>query len=293
MLLRQKVLVAMLRETRNRASRVQLMKWAFLLSVETPSRGRNACYQFVPYHYGPHSFSLYHEIDALVRHGIIENTDEHSNHWRLADVADDIAVSLPSPVKTDLYYVMNRYGTMNGKQLIDIIYEKYPWYTINCKDTSKRRQKRPSADIAIYTVGYERLSVDDFLDRLLKNGIRCIIDVRNNPVSMRYGYHKSTLSRLCTSLRIDYLHFPELGVPGQDRIELITKDDYDRLFTRYRQTTLKDRIEAIKNVAEIIETHPSALMCMEADPAYCHRHLLAQTLSNMIDLPVIHLEWPR
>lgn len=283
----------MLREARNRASRVQLMKWAFLLSVETQSRPRNACYQFVPYHYGPYSFSLYQEIDALVRHGIIENANEHGNRWRLTEIANEVDISLPAPMKTDLYYVMNRYGSMNNRQLIDTVYDKYPWYTINCKDERQRRQQRPVADIAIYTIGYERLSVDDFLDRLLRIGIQCIIDVRNNPVSMRYGYHKSTLSRLCNLLGIEYVHFPELGIPGQDRVELAKKDDYDRLFTKYAQTTLKDRVESIQRVAEIIETRPSTLVCMEADPACCHRHVLAQALSDMIDQPVVHLEWPR
>ncbi len=293
MLLRQKVLVAMLREARNRASRVQVMKWAFLLSVETPSHTRNACYQFVPYLYGPHSFSLYQEIDALIRHGFIENPGEHSSYWKLTDLAHDVVISLPSPVKTDLHYIMHKYYAMNNRQLIDMIYEKYPWYTINCEDIRKRRQARPVADIAIYTIGYERLSIDDFLNRLLKQGIQCVIDVRNNPVSMRYGYHKGTLSRLCAALDIEYLHFPELGVPGQDRIALATEDDYDRLFARYAQTMLSDRVEATRRVAEVITTRPSVLMCMEADPAHCHRHVLAQALSDMIDLPVVHLEWPR
>lgn len=283
----------MLREAHNRASRVQVMKWAFLLSVETPSHTRNACYQFVPYLYGPHSFSLYQEIDALIRHGFIENPGEHSSYWKLTDLAGDVAISLPSPVKTNLSYIMNKYGAMNNRQLIDMIYERYPWYTINCEDISKRRQERPVADIAIYTIGYERLSIDDFLNRLLTHGIHCVIDVRYNPVSMRYGYHKGTLSRLCNVLDIEYLHFPELGVPGLDRRELATEDDYDRLFARYAQTMLSDRIAATWRVAEVIKTRPSALVCMEADPAHCHRHVLAQALSDMMDLPVVHLEWPR
>lgn len=124
MLLRQKVLVAMLREARNRASRVQVMKWTFLLSVETRSRTRNACYQFVPYLYGPHSFSLYQDIDVLIRHGIIENPGEHSRYWKLTDRANDVVISLLSPVKTDLSYIMNKYGAMNNRQLIDMIYER-------------------------------------------------------------------------------------------------------------------------------------------------------------------------
>lgn len=174
MLSRQKILVSFLREARNSASRIQLMKWSFLLSAETPSHGGSAYYQFLPYLHGPHSFSLYQEIDSLIRDGIIESRNEHVT-WRLTDVAERTVLSIPASVRTDVYYVINKYGFMSEKQLIDIIYEEYPWYTINCQDAHKRREKRPVANIAIYTIGYEALSVDDFLNRLLKMAYNALL----------------------------------------------------------------------------------------------------------------------
>ncbi len=292
MLSRQKVIVSILREARGSTSRVQLMKWSFLLATETPSSGGNAYYQFVPYLHGPHSFSLYQEIDALVRDGVIENRNEDFK-WRLTDVAEKAALSLPATVRTDLHYIMNKYGSMNGRQLIDMIYEKYPWYTINSQDVDKRREKRPVADIAVYTIGYEALSVDDFLNRLLKNGIQCLVDVRNNPISRRFGFHKSTLSRLCEFLQIEYFHFPELGIPSSERELLVVKDDYEKLFVNYRKEVLASQSKTVKNVASIFKACPSVLVCMEANPAYCHRTSLAHALAPVADLPIKHLEWPR
>ena len=292
MLSRQKIVVAILQEVGGHASRVQLMKWAFLLGMETPSHGGNTYYQFVPYLHGPHSFALYQEIDTLLRDGVIEHQKENLS-WALNDNAQQDTIALPASIKTELRYIMSKYGPMTRSQLIDMVYDKYPWYTINCQDTNKRRGSRPVADTAVYTIGYEGLSVDNFLNRLLKNGIQCVVDVRNNPVSRRYGFHKSTLSRLCASLGLEYFHFPALGIPSSEREVLVVQDDYEKLFATYRRNMLPNQGETMKSVAAILRAGPSVLVCMEADPAYCHRKSLAEALSSIAELPINHLEWPR
>jgi len=290
-LARQKVLISILQEAGGQASRVQLMKWAFLLGMETLSQGGSSYYHFVPYLYGPHSFSLYQEIDALLRDGVLE-VQKESLKWKLQDSFQK-EILLPTSLKTDLRYIMNKYGSMKNSQLIDIIYDRYPWFTINCQDLNKQQSSRPVAEPAVYTIGYEGLSVDDFLNRLMKNGIQCILDVRNNPISRRYGFHKSTLSRLCELLDLEYLHFPELGIPSAARERLSTKDDYEKLFHDYRKSTLPDQSRTLKSVASILRSCPSVLVCMEADPDYCHRKSLAESLSLITELSIKHLEWPR
>ncbi len=292
MLVRQKALVAILQEAGGSASRVQLMKWAFLLGMETSSHGGSSYYRFVPYLHGPHSFVLYQEIDSLLRDGVLENGNDELK-WQLKGSMEKRSLSLPRPVKTDLRYIMNKYGSMSRRQLLDMVYERYPWFTINCEDASKRRASRPVADVAVYTIGYEGLSVDDFLNRLLENGVQCLLDVRNNPVSRRYGFHKSTLSRLCGFLGIGYFHFPELGIPSSNREELRSRDDYERLFKEYKHRILPAQNTTLKHLARIVNERPCVLVCMEADPTYCHRTTLAEALSPVARLPVKHLEWPR
>jgi len=292
MLSRQKVLVNMLRCAGGSASRVQLMKWAFLLAAETPSRGGSAYYQFVPYLYGPHSFALYQEMDALVRDGIVEFPGENIG-WRLTNTAFRAVPPLDTPVRTDVRYVMNKYGAMSRSRLTDMVYERYPWFTVNSQDPAQHRERRPAAETAIYTLGYEGLSIDGFLNLLLRDGIKCVLDVRSNPVSRRYGFHKSTLARLCKLLDIEYHHFPELGIPASERSNLHTKDDYDGLFAGYRANILPGQKVSLQYVAGISQSCPSVLLCMEANPAYCHRSSLAQTVAPLANLPVVHLEWPR
>ncbi|MGQ9549365.1 MAG: DUF488 domain-containing protein [Roseiflexus sp.] len=268
------------------------MKWAFLLGRETLSHGGSSYYRFVPYLYGPHSFTLYQEINSLLRDGVLEHGDD-GHLWQLSESVQRQNVSLPEPVKTDVRYIMNKYGSMSRRQLLDIVYERYPWFTINCEDAGKRRASRPVADVAVYTIGYEGLSVDDFLNRLLENGVQCLLDVRNNPVSRRYGFHKSTLSRLCGFLGIEYFHFPELGIPRSRREGLQGKEDYERLFKEYRHSILPAQSRTLKRLARIMNDRPGVLICMEADPMHCHRTTLAEALSPIARLPVIHLGWPR
>jgi uncharacterized protein (DUF488 family) len=112
---------------------------------------------------------------------------------------------------------------------------------------------------------------------LLEAGIKQVVDVRHNPISRRYGFHKSTLSRLCQKLNIKYRHVPEVGIPSELRANLRQPSDYIPLFQNYEREVLRAQPSAIKKIASWIKSQPSVLVCMEANPDSCHRsHLAAQ-----------------
>ena len=176
---------------------------------------------------------------------------------------------------------------MSLECLLDNVYKQYPAFTVN-----SRRQKlavRKTAPLAVYTSGYEGASIDGFLNRLMTTGIKHLIDVRRNPIARRYGFHRSTLKRLCESLDIAYTHLPELGIESEMRQSLDTQEDYDKLFERYRQSTLVDEKLAVERVAELVKESPSVLVCMEAQPKCCHRSHLATAVSKRSKLKVDHL----
>ena len=104
-----------------------------------------------------------------------------------------------------------------------------------------------------------------------------------------YGFHRSTLSRLLGHLDIQYVHVPELGIPSDFRQSLDTFEDYQKLFEQYEATTLISENDAIMRVASLITERPSVLICMEADPAYCHRARVANRVADLVQLPIIHL----
>jgi uncharacterized protein (DUF488 family) len=283
---RQKALLAILQQVGGQASTLQMMKWAFLLNQETPSQGGKTFYQFIPYRFGPYSFTLNRETDTLIRHGFVEKLDPKT--WELTPLGREQAVTLPKPIAQDIATVTQRYGNLSGSDLIDTVYAQYPWFTVNSDLSGKRQQQRPVADIAIYTAGYEGKTVDEFLNLLMRSGIGRLIDVRYNPISRRYGFHKSTLKRLCNSLEIDYQHLPGLGIPGSARVDLNSTDSYVALFKEYR-CGLIDRRDDLQTVMTLVKSKPSVLVCMEAKPESCHRTVLAQHLTGMMELPIKYL----
>jgi uncharacterized protein (DUF488 family) len=283
---RQQALLAILQQVGGEASTLQIMKWAFLLGQETPSHGGKTFYQFIPYRYGPFSFTLNRETDALVRNGLVEKTGQSS--WHLTSYGHGQQNNLPKSIIQDVTSITQQYGQLSGAALIDAVYAKYPWFTVNSDLPGRRNIERPTADLAIYTAGYEGKTVDEFLNLLMRSGIRRFIDVRRNPVSRRYGFHKSTLQKICSSLDIDYQHFPGLGISSAARTDLHSTESYTSLFENYRED-LPNRGEDLEAVQLLLQSKPSVLVCMEANPQYCHRNVLAYHLTGVLNLPIQHL----
>jgi uncharacterized protein (DUF488 family) len=173
--------------------------------------------------------------------------------------------------------------------LVDSVYRAYPWFTLNSEVIRKRAVTRPVAIPAVYTVGYEGITVDSLLDLLLRKGMRRLIDVRCNPIARRYGFHKETLRRLCADLDIDYLHMAALGVPSAWRAELSDEASYTRLFERYDNEILPAQAMAVDKAGSLISEMPSALMCMEANHHCCHRSRLGAEIARRTSLPVKEL----
>ena len=286
MLHRQKALLSILQQVGGQATILQLMKWAFLLGQETQSRGGKTFYQFLPFRYGPYSFTLNRETDTLVRNGFMEKAADKL--WQLTTLGKEQEVKLPNAIAQDITVVTQQYGNFSGSALIDIVYANYPWFTVNSDLSGRRREQRPVAERAIYTAGYEGKTVDEFLNLLMRSGICRLIDVRYNPISRRYGFHKSTLKRLCNALDIDYQHLPGLGIPGSARADLSSTDGYVALFKEYR-CGLSDRWDDLQRAKSLLKSEPSVLVCMEANPECCHRNVLAQYLVGMMELPIKHL----
>jgi uncharacterized protein (DUF488 family) len=281
MLNRQKVLLEILRLANRPVSKLELVKWAFVLTRETESRGGSSFYEFLPYHFGPYSFSLQREIDILVADGLVVS-DETA--WRHNGIV--ARETLMKNVYYDVRRIVNRFQNWAVNDVIDYVYRTYPGYTVNSKRT--KLAERKSAPIAIYTAGYEGLQIDGFLDLLVQKGIYRLIDVRNNPVARRYGFHKSTLNRLCGFLGIDYVHIPELGIVSVERQNLDSTLAYDQLFDKYEQLTLHSQTSHVDRVGTLMQERSSVLVCMEAQACRCHRSRLAAAVSSRTGLTVSH-----
>lgn len=283
MLNRQKLVLDLLRQAGRPVTKLELVKWAFVLSRETATRGGASFYEFLPYHFGPYSFSLQREIDNLVEEGVITATE---TTWSCdsSKTASDLSENL----KQDVRRIVARFKFCSPTEVMDYVYRRYPAYTVNSKRT--KLAERTVASPSVFTAGYEGLQIDGFLDLLVQTGIQRLLDVRNNPVARRYGFHKSTLNRLCGFLGIEYVHIPELGITSEYRKDLVSPAEFDKLFDFYEQTTLTIQCSSVVRVGELMTEKASVLVCMEAEACRCHRSRLGAEVSRRTGLALSHLE---
>lgn len=131
--------------------------------------------------------------------------------------------------------------------------------------------------LTLYTVGYEGVDVDTFLECLHKNKIEVLADVRQSPMSRKPGFSQKKLEEKTSSYGLVYKHFPSLGCPAKIRNRYALDADWMGYCKSYN-LYLKSHPEAIEKISVFIENFSCALMCFEADPNRCHRLLIAQAV---------------
>ena len=214
-----------------RLPRLDFQKYLFLYTQEFE---KDASFDFVPYKFGCFSFQSYADKRRLVERGALEEGDD----WR---VKNSFSVGCLETKSFARFH--SRYSGLKGEQLIRHVYRSYPYYAINSEIAVRLMTDRELAAIAakmpedttasLFTIGYEGSSFEGYLNRLIKNNVKVLVDVRRNPLSRKYGFSKKTLAETVKKLGIGYVHIPELGIVSEKRQELNTQDDYDRLFASY------------------------------------------------------------
>ena len=137
--------------------------------------------------------------------------------------------------------------------------------------------------LALASIGYERATVGDLIATLHGAGITCLVDVRDLPVSRRPGFAKTALAEALAEAGIGYRHLK----PGRDAARAGGIADYRRL---YRAHLASETGKAgIAELVAIAETESACLMCLERDPARCHRSLILDVLAERRALAVEHL----
>lgn len=293
MLRRQRILLALLDSVRRPLSLTSFVKLSFLLREETEVREDSTFYAFVPYRFGPFSFALYRELEGLSRQSYVMKDEKHVRLGQSsAGERGWIVDELPAAVRSAVQFVASRYGTVNQKALVREVYARFPWYATKSELTDLLPAKMPALPVAksaVYTAGYERSSVDEFFDHLLRAGIRMIADVRSHPISRKYGFARSSLSGIAAKLEIGYKHLPRLGVPSSERAALRGFESYQRLLDRYEHHMLPAQTDSLIELCKLVQSQPTVLLCVEYDVRCCHRSRLAKAVAARTGLPVTNL----
>lgn len=294
MLNRHRILLDLLSRSGGTLGKTAFVKLCFLLSRESSVPDTIPFYDFLPYKYGPFSFTLYHDVESLSGQGLIREDAETISMRPDAEVEVGAErARLSARVSAAVDVVVAKYGGMRKKELLKSVYTRYPKYAVSSEIYEEvmgepiGRRVTPVAS-AVFTAGYRGESIDAFFARLLDAGIQAIIDVRNNPVSRKYGFAGSRLRDLGTRVGMAYHHVPALGIPSAARKSLGSPESYAKLFDAY-EVSLSERDADIRAVAAIVQDSPSALLCAEEDPAECHRSRLAKAISSRTRMPIVHL----
>ena len=233
----------------------------------------------------------------MVGHGILS---EDAKQFTKLDVID-YAGQLNESDRNAIRFILQNYGTMDTETLMRKVYIEYPFYAINSErkdlltDTELKIVENAiprNNETVLYTIGYEGKSLEKYLKELCEYDVKMLVDVRKNPLSMKYGFSKSQLKKFCERLHIQYVHFPELGIRSDLRQGLNDQSDYDTLFDFYRNTTLKETNATQENILKLLVEHKRiALTCFEANSNMCHRKHLAQSVASLpqFDFKVHHL----
>jgi uncharacterized protein (DUF488 family) len=281
---RRKIILALLQLFDGQLDKIRLQKLLFLFTLKQTKTE----YDFVPYKYGCYSYSANADLTTMVSKGLLA---ESQKHFAKLDKTDYLKLVKPEDLK-HLQQVKTEYSRMSANTLMKHTYINYPFYATRSEvaadildktELEKVKAAKPNGTkTVLFTIGYEGISLEEYLVRLLKNDVKVLVDVRNNPLSMKYGFSKTLLKRYCESLGIKYVHIPEVGIQSEQRQELNTQADYDKLFSVYRKNNLTKTVDSQTQILNLLkENKRIALTCFEANICQCHRKHLAEAIENL------------
>jgi uncharacterized protein YwgA len=275
---RQRFLLSFIKELDEPCTETELQKLLFLYQ----SLNGHAYYDFIPYMYGCYSIQAAEDIETLHTMKWIILTEKKIQYAFADTGVRNTALLFDNITGFNLQYLPKE----RGRKLIKLIYEWYPYYAINSHVIDEMLDKKVRARIeaekeritqfeqVLFTIGYEGLSVEKYLNLLIENDVRVLCDVRNNPLSRKLGFSKKSLQNYLGHIGIEYTHIPELGIVSEKRNGISSDMDYTHLFKDYKNS-LSTRTEALKRVYQILQEKTRvALTCFEHEPAHCHRHVI-------------------
>jgi uncharacterized protein (DUF488 family) len=284
MFYRRKIILALLQLFDGKLEKIRLQKLLFLFSKKQVKPE----YEFIPYKYGCYSFSANADLTIMVSRGLL--ADEEGGMSKNDSV--NYLFAIKEHDRKILIEIKRLYGGMNGTALMKYTYLTYPYFAINSvkarellssDELGRVSAVRPKSEQTIlFTVGYEGVSLEEYINNLIRNDVKLLVDVRRNPLSMKYGFSKSLLKKFCESVGIDYIHIPEVGIESEQRRELNNQHDYDQLFILYKKENLKVTGASQAKIFELLILKKRiALTCFEADICKCHRKPLADSIAAL------------
>lgn len=280
MFYRRKILLALLEAFGGTLDNTDFEKLLFLYC----NYSNQTHYDFFPYKFGCFSHISYQDKRVLIRQGLLKDTNKFS-----VKTPSSYLNKLKPPDKQTIINFALTYRKLKGSDLIKKTYIDFPYYAIRSEIAKKilnktqlqkiRKSDTSSNEKTLFTIGYEGHTIDAYINKLIKNNISLVVDVRKNPLSMKYGFSKTKMKEYLKNAGITYTHIPELGIDSSKRKGLETFEDYKKLFKFYKQVILPKSQDSIKKIIDLLSQYNRiALTCFESNHKSCHRHKITEWL---------------
>jgi uncharacterized protein (DUF488 family) len=130
--------------------------------------------------------------------------------------------------------------------------------------------------LALFTLGYEKRTINEFIEILDEAKVDVLIDVRDVPWSHKRDFAKSKLDAHLAEAGIRYVHAGFAGNPKRLRAQGGTSEELLRIYERH----LDEHPEIVERFRDLVleldgEGRRVCIMCFERDPRDCHRSILA------------------
>jgi len=289
---RRKIFLALLESFGGALDSTDFEKLLFLYCKTTNQN----YYDFFPYKFGCFSHLSYQDKRVLIKQKILKECEK----FELSAKKDFISEINEEDRKTLTQFSL-RWNNTRGNNLIRETYLRYPEFAVKSEIASKilsseelkkiRNKNTTNNKKTLFTTGYEGITIDEYINKLIANNINLVVDVRKNPLSMKYGFSKTKMKNYLESAGIKYVHLPELGIISSLRKNLESKNDFEKLFEKYSAEILPHSTESIKKIVNLLnEYNRITLTCFEADHKSCHRHKITEWLQKHSFIhPITHI----
>jgi len=157
-----------------------------------------------------------------------------------------------------------------------------------------RKAKIGRRMIELMTIGYEGMTLKEFLALLERCRVTMLVDVREMAISRKPGFAKVALSEALEKRGIKYVHLVDLGCPKDIRHKYREDGDWAR-YTRKYKAYLETQEEPMEQLWNLMQDERCCLMCFETDFNFCHRSYIAArvlTIAEGVPVKAHHLTGP-
>lgn len=164
--------------------------------------------------------------------------------------------------------------------------------SVRCRVAAHRIRQRKERNVEITGIGYEGITLEDFVSTLSLRGTKTLVDVRLNAISRKRGFSKRALSEALAEAGILYVHMPALGNQRGNRAGYAEIDsEFGReARDRFRAVlTLDAASTALGELAELARGGDVVVFCFEREEQHCHREQVLDEVRRLLrrDLAVV------